>query len=342
MNDESQRIPDDSAVNRRDFVKRMTALGLSAAAAGAFLSLTGCSSGETLPSTDSTETPPSPSQTESENKPQSLPSSSRLAVARGKSPSVLVRAAVDALGGIGQFVKAGDDVIVKPNICVAYHTYEYAATTNPEVVATLVSLCLQAGAKRVRVMDQPFGGTAEKAYAISGIEEAVKDAGGEMEIMSVIKYRDVPIPDGKDIASWPVYRDVLEADVLIDVPIAKHHGLARLTLGMKNLMGLVQKPTMFHFNLGQRIADLTSLLMPDLTVIDAVRILTNHGPTGGSLDDVKRTNTVIASRDIVAADSYAATLFGLSGDDLPAVRAAAAMGPGVKDLNNMVIEEIEA
>ncbi len=237
-------------------------------------------------------------------------------------------------------MKKGDNVIIKPNICVAYHTYEYAATTNPEVVGTLVKLCIAAGAGRVRVMDQPFGGTTEKAYVRSGIAEVVEAAGGEMEIMSKIKYREVAIPDGRDITKWTVYGDALDADVLINVPIAKHHSLGRLTLGMKNLLGLVKNPGEFHFNLGQRLADLTSLLRPQLTVVDAVRILTNHGPTGGNLDDVKLINTVIASHDIVAADTFATSLFGLTGDDIPAIRKAVPMGLGTTDLKSVKVEEI--
>jgi len=245
-----------------------------------------------------------------------------------------------ALGGIERFVKQGDEVVIKPNICVAYHTPEYAATTNPEVVAELVRLCLGAGAKRVRVMDQPFGGTADQAYQRSGIGEAVKAAGGQMETMSHMKYQDTPIPGGRDITRWPVYQDALKADVLINVPIAKHHGLARLTLGMKNLMGVIENRGGMHINLGQRVADLTSLVRPTLTVVDAVRILMDNGPTGGSLDDVKVMNTVIASHDIVAADAYAATLFGLSGRDIPATAAGAAMGLGTLDLSGVKVEEI--
>jgi uncharacterized protein (DUF362 family) len=263
-----------------------------------------------------------------------------MAVARGESPAAIVQAAIKALGGIERFVKSGDNVMIKPNICVAYHSYEYAATTNPEVVGALVQLCLGAGAKQVRVMDQPFGGTPEQAYARSGIDEAVSAAGGKMEVMTPMKYREVAIPEGRDITSWSVYGDVLEADVLINVPIAKHHSLARLTLGMKNLMGVILDRNQFHFNLGQRLADLNSLVRPSLTVVDGVRILMNHGPTGGSLDDVKLTNTVIASHDIVAADAYAATLFGLTGADIPAVRAGAQMGLGTMDLSGVKIEEI--
>jgi len=263
-----------------------------------------------------------------------------LAVARGGDPAEITKAAVAALGGIGRFVRSNDDVIVKPNICVAYHPPEYAATTNPTVVATLVTLCLEAGAKRVRVMDTPFGGTAESAYAVTGIEEAVKAAGGEMEIMSPVKFTEFPIPDGQDIAAWEVYRDIVEADVVINVPIAKHHSLARLSLGGKNMLGVILRPNQMHRNLGQRVADLMSLVRPTLTVVDAVRILTAHGPTGGSLNDVQQTDTVIASHDIVAADAWAATLFGLTGADISYVQAAADMGLGTMDLETVKVEEI--
>lgn len=262
-----------------------------------------------------------------------------LAVARGGEPEELVRAAMAALGGMERFVQQGDDVIIKPNICVAYHTFEYAATTNPWVVAELVRMCLEAGARRVRVMDSPFGGGPEEAYVRSGIQEQVLAAGGQMEIMARFKFVPTPIPSGLDLRSKDIYDDVLNADVVIDVPIAKHHSLAQLTLGMKNLMGVITNRPEMHANLGQRLADLTSRIRPQLTVVDAVRTLMDHGPTGGSLDDVRKTDTVIASPDIVAADAYAATLFGLSPDDLDNVRAGVSMGLGRSDLGNLKIEE---
>jgi len=268
------------------------------------------------------------------------PNAAYLAVARGESPTAIVEAALAALGGIGRFVKPGNDVIIKPNICSAYHPYEYAATTNPEVVAALVKLCLGAGAGRVRVMDNSFAGTAVRAYTRSGIAEAVRAAGGEMELMTRMKYRETEIPEGRDIKKWMVYGDVLDTDVLINVPIAKHHSLARLTLGMKNLMGVIRDRNKFHINLGQRIADLNSLVRPNLTLVDAVRILMSHGPTSGNLDDVKLANTVIASHDIIAADAYAATLFGLAGADIPAIRAGVQMGLGTMDLSSVKVEEI--
>ncbi len=357
-------------LSRRDFIKNLLRLGTGMAAAGALGSLAACAGEQQTTTSPSlvtsaattsspvppaalsppASTPPQASLTPATTSPVTLPPSTTaipsppgaayLAVARGQNPAQITAAAVKALGGMERFVKKGDDVIIKPNICVAYHTYEYAATTNPEVVAALVKLCLAAGAGRVRVMDQPFGGTAQQAYDRSGIAAAVRGAGGEMEIMSGMKFKEVAIPDGRDIKKWSVYRDALEADVLINVPIAKHHGLSRLTLGMKNLMGLIQDRGQFHFNLGQRLADLTGLLRPELTVVDAVRILTNHGPSGGDMADVRLTNTVIASHDIVAADAYATTLFGLAAEDLPALRAAAPMGLGTADLKSIRIEEI--
>lgn len=263
-----------------------------------------------------------------------------LAVARGPSPAEITMRAIAAIGGMERFVKRGYDVIIKPNICNANHGPEYASTTNPEVVATLVKLALGAGAKRVRVMDYPFAGSAQAAYARSGIEEAVKAAGGEMEVMAPMKFVEAAIPAGRDLTSWRFYQPILEADLVINVPIAKHHGLARLTLGGKNLMGVIENRPAMHRNLGQRIADITSLVRPQLTVVDAVRMLMANGPTGGNLDDVKRADTVIASHDIVAADAYATTLFGLRPEDISYIVASAQMGLGTMDLRSIKIEEL--
>jgi len=290
-----------------------------------------------LPASATPAATPAPSAAAS---PASSLSRPELVVARGGDPEEMVRQALTALGGMERFVTRGDDVIVKPNICVAYHTYEYAATTNPWVVGALVRLALEAGARRVRVMDYPFGGSAEQAYVKSGIEEQVKKAGGQMEVMTKFKFVDADIPAGVDLQRCKIYDDVLKADVVIDVPIAKHHGLARLTLGMKNLMGVIYDRPAMHRNLGQRLADLSSRVQPTLTVVDAVRMLMNHGPTGGNLDDVKQVDTVIASGDLVAADSFAATLFDLHPEDLAYVKAGASMGLGRSDLDALKIEEI--
>jgi uncharacterized protein (DUF362 family) len=320
------------SISRREFIQHMLSLGVSAAVVAAALSILDCSSQPTHGPASGNTTPPPP--------PPPPGDAAYLAVARGDSPTAMVQAALTALGGIERFVRPGNDVIIKPNICVSYRTYEYAATTNPEVVGALVTLCLGAGARRVRVMDNPFSGSAAEAYPTSGIEEAVRSAGGEMEVMSTMKFQGAAIPYGRMITSWPVYRDMLETDVLIDVPIAKHHGLARLTLGMKNLLGVVANPGGLHTDLSEKLTDLATLVRPHLTVIDGVRILMNNGPSGGSLSDVKMTNTVIASHDIVAADAYAATLFNLQGADIGAVRAGSQRGLGTMDMTAIKIEEI--
>ena len=266
-----------------------------------------------------------------------------LAVARGAGgdPRELTRQAIEAIGGIARFVKPGADVVIKPNICVAYHGPEFAATTNPDVVAEIVALCLGAGARRVRVMDSPFGGTPQQSYDRSGIAAAVSAAGGSMEVMSRVKYREVAIPQGKILKKWQVYGDILDADVLINVPIAKVHSAATLTLGMKNLMGVVSDRNGMHSRgLDQAIADINTVVRPHLTVIDAIRILVANGPTGGNLADVQRIDTVIASADVVAADAYASTLFGMKPEDIKYVRLGSAMGLGQIDLGALRVREI--
>jgi uncharacterized protein (DUF362 family) len=322
-------------ISRREFIRW---LGM----AGAGAALSACSKND-LPTpvlSSSTQTSLPVTSTLSPTQTNGSIGKTYLAVARGENPAELTRRAVEALGGMQMFVKTGNEVIIKPNMCTDYHTFEYAATTNPEVVAELVRQCLAAGARRVRVMDAPFGGSAESGYRKSGIADAVTAAGGQMEVMNPAKYAETPIPQGVDIKKWWVYQDVLDADVLINVPIAKHHGAAGLTLGCKNLMGTLQRRDLIHGNLHQRIADITSLIRPDLTVVDAYRILTRNGPTGGNLNDVKLTKTIIASQDIVAADAYACTLFGKTAEDIGYIKAAASMGIGTKDLTSIKIEEL--
>lgn len=336
-------------ISRREFL-RCAAIGAGA------LGIAACSPHTTAPAapqpipaatqTSVSAAPPTPLHTPATPLPETsaqlttAQGDAYLAVARNGDPETLTRRALAALGGMQRFVPSGARVIIKPNICTA-RSYEYAATTNPWVVAALVKLCLESGAAKVQVMDYPFGGPAEQVYAVSGIEEQVRASGGEMVVMTKFKFVDTDIPQGQSLKRAAVYDDILKADVVINVPIAKNHGLAGLTLGMKNLMGIIRDRPQLHWNLGQNLADLTSRVRPALTVIDAVRMLMANGPTGGNLNDVKQANTVIASADIVAADAYAPTLFGWQ-ETLPYVQAGTAMGLGRSDLENLKIEEINA
>ncbi len=347
---------------RRDFL-RLAAAGLGSSAAGQVLSACGSNPGPAvapsataaasptqapsntpIPSATPTPLPPEPSATAEPTSTLEPTATERvipdMVVARGGEPEDLVRRALEPLGGMGRFVKSGDDVIINPNICTAYHTYEYAATTNPWVVAALVKMALEAGASKVRVLNMPFDGGVVEAYDVSGIGKEVKAAGGEMDYMPGYKFVSTEIPNGVDLKQTEVYDEILKTNVLINVPIAKHHGTTRLSLGMKNFMGLINDRMGIHYNIGQRIADLASLFRPALTVVDAVRILTQNGPTGGSLSWVKKLDTVIASADFVAADSYAATLFELEGSDIGYIEAAAKMGLGISDLTQLRIAEV--
>ena len=350
---------------RREFIRRMTLLGLSASA----YTLAGCSPDEQVaqvaggssddgpqikpsiePSVAPTDAPQTAVETPTAEEqptqlPEQLPTAEQenravMAVAHGDSPTAIVQAALNALGGIERFVSPGDNVVIKPNIVAADYSYEYAVYTNPEVVAAITALCVNAGARKVMVMDSPSSGTSEQVYARSGIGDAVTSVGGQMEVMSDLKFREAAIPEGRDLSAWNVYGDVLDADVFINVPIAKHHSLARLTLSMKNMMGVITNRNQLHSNLGQRIADIASLIRPTLTIVDAVRILMDRGPRGGNLSDVKQTNMVIASPDFIAAGAYAATLFGMQGSDVDAIRLGAEMGLGTLDLSSIRINEI--
>ena len=335
-------MSDNKKLSRREFLRT---IGLT----GAGIYLAGCApkviEDLATPESKITTYTPVTGNKESEETPTQSPDNPTygdvyLSVIHGEDPAEMTRRAVAAIGGIECFVSNGDNVIIKPNICTDYYTYEYAATTNPEVVAALVQLSLGAGAKRVRVMDNPFGGTARSAYKRSGIEDAVTQAGGEMEVMNSNKFRKNPVPDGIDIKEWIFYQDILDADVVINVPIAKDHGTTRLTLGCKNMLGTIQNRGQIHANIHQRIADITSRVKPDLTIVDGIRTLMANGPTGGNLNDVKLSNTLIASADIVAADSYATSLFGLNAADIGYIQAAANMGLGTMDLNAIKIEEL--
>jgi uncharacterized protein (DUF362 family) len=265
-----------------------------------------------------------------------------LAVARGgDDPEALTRAAVNAIGGIGRFVAQGANVLIKPNFCVPNRKYTYAATTNPWVVGALVKMCLEVGAAKVTVYDYPFGGPSTEAAADSGIADQVTAAGGVMEYVDFNKFVLTDMPNGQSLKSAAFYSEVLHADVVIDVPIAKHHSTTGLTLGMKNLMGTVHDRNAIHDDIYRRIADLAVFLRPKLTVVDAVRILLANGPQGGSLSDVKEMDTVIASADVVAADAYATKLFGWTDPNrLGYIKYGAAWGLGRSDLANLNIAEV--
>jgi len=261
-----------------------------------------------------------------------------LAVLRGDDPAANTRAAIELLGGMQRFVRKGDRVVVKPNILTAREP-RYAATTNPAVVATIVQLAWEAGAKSVVVFDNPTA-PPRQAYQVSGIAKAVDRVDGRMKVLKDRDFELIEIPEARSLLEWPLVTDVFDADVFINVPCSKTHGLAGLTLSMKNLMGIMGgRRGRIHQDFDTRIVDVNSLVVPHLTVLDGTRLLVRNGPSGGSLSDVRPGRTVVAGTNQVAVDSYGATLFGRRPASLSYLRQAEKRGLGTTDLSTLTIEE---
>ena len=261
-----------------------------------------------------------------------------LVISQGTSPEHITEGALQALGGMEQFVSRGDIVLVKPNIGWD-RTPALAANTNPEVVATLVRLCLEAGAKEVKVFDYPCE-DPRRCYVNSGIMEAAKGAGAKVSYVDERRFRKMEVK-GEALDTWEIYQEAVEVDKIINCPILKHHSLARLTMGMKNLMGLVGgNRARLHWHLDPALVDLAAFFKPTLVVLDAIRILTANGPQGGSLKYVKRLNTVAAGADQVAIDAVGAKLFGLVPDELEHLSIASKRGLGRMDLGTLKIKEV--
>ena len=263
-----------------------------------------------------------------------------LVAVMGGEPVAMYEKGIVELGGMKSFVKAGQMVVVKPNIGWD-RTPEFAANTNPELVAKIVTDCLAAGAKDVFVFDNTCDNW-QKSYATSGIEKAAKDVGAKVITgSSEGNYKDVAVPKGKSLKSAKVHEKIIECDVFINVPILKHHGGAQISLAMKNLMGIVWDRGFWHNNdLQQCIADMVTYRKPDLNIIDGYRVLKRNGPKGVSVSDVSLEKAQIISTDAVAADAAATRIFGKEPESIPHIRIANEMGIGVMDLSKLNINRI--
>lgn len=262
-----------------------------------------------------------------------------LALAADGEPGKLTRAALDALGGMEKLVRKGDFVVIKPNIAWN-RPPDFAATTNPEVVAALVAMCKEAGASKVLVIDHIIDRPAEGVLGFTGIRAAAEKAGAVVSAaQNESDYRTIDIPSGKSLKSDTCIKEILRADVFINVPIAKSHSATMLTLGMKNLMGCNWDRQAWHTSasLDQCIADYASAIRPDLTVLDANRILLTNGPKGPG--ETKDLRMVVAGTDSVAVDAYGATLFDYKPEEIGHIRLAGALGVGEMDLAKVKIKE---
>jgi uncharacterized protein (DUF362 family) len=304
-------------VNRREFLQRVAALGLVVGVGKIF----------TFPPellAMATETAPAPI----------------LAKSSGTNYAHLVGDAVQALGGIKKFINPNEVVVVKPNMAFD-RTPDLAANAHPVVVRKVVELCLEAGAKRVKVLDRTVN-DARRAYANSGIKAAVediKDPRAVVEYVDERKFVEMIIPKAKSLKKWSFYKDILEADRFINVPVAKNHSEARLTMAMKNMMGAIGGwRGRCHVGLHQNIADMNLVLRADLTILDATRIMVQGGPSGGRPEYVQVKNLVVAGVDPVAIDAYGTVnLFGMQPSDIGYIVKGHELGLGEMDLEKIKI-----
>lgn len=270
-----------------------------------------------------------------------------LIIAKNGSPSQLLQAAIMPLGGMGRFVKKGQRVVIKANIAWA-RTPEQACTNNPELLSALIKMCYEAGAKRVAVWDHTCD-NYQFTFSRSGLKETAQKAGADIfSGHGRNVYKQVEVPKGKKLKTAEVLKDVLESDVFINFPLPKHHFATELTLGLKNLIGIVWDMEQLHkIDLHQCIADINTLRKPDLVVMDAIRILTTNGPKGpGKTEDI---GEVIASTDIVAADAHAAAFFKhpktgkpFKPEEIKFVKNAYELGLGEIDLSKVRVKKVSA
>lgn len=256
----------------------------------------------------------------------------------GASPTQLVRQALDALGGMRRFVSRGDRVVIKPNIGWD-RTPAQAANTNPELVAAVVNLAFEAGAREVVVTDASCNDPA-RCFQRSGIWTRAHRAGARVVLPAEHRFRTMRLR-GEVLDEWPVYRNLIEADRVINMPVAKHHNLARYTAAMKNWYGVLGgRRNRLHQNIDVSVADLATFMRPTLTIVDGIRVLLRNGPQGGNVDDTQRMNTVIATTDQVAADAYGCTLIGQRPENLPYLRIGQERGIGTTDWHTLRPREI--
>ena len=247
----------------------------------------------------------------------------------------MVESGFRRIGGIERFIKKGMKVMIKPNIGWN-STPEMAHNTNPDLVEAVARMCIRRGAA-VTIFDRSVN-SSRMTYRRSGILQAAHNAGASIEYLDSGKYRDVRVPGGLYVDSLPVYTGILDADFVINMPIAKHHSSSRLTLSMKNLMGVIGgNRGYYHGDIHSSIVDFARTVKSDLVILDATRILTAHGPNGGTAADVKEPRTIVMGTNPVTVDAFAATLFNIQPSSRGSLKSAARGGMGELNIDKMKI-----
>ncbi len=314
-------------MNRRKFIKQTGKAALTAAFFGAgYLAL---DSRPDFPAEESIK------QVNANYSIHNISLANKLAVAEGDDPRELGRRAVNSLGGMEKFIARGDKVVIKPNVAWD-RTPRQAACTNPDLVAELIKLAYAAGAAEVIVTDVPCH-DAQRTFARSGIKEAAEAEGAKVIIPGAEDFVEVDIKGGL-LTAWPVLKYFLETDKFINVPIVKSHTLSGVTIGMKNLYGIIGgRRNQLHQKIDRSIVDLATFLRPSLVVVDAYRVLMRHGPTGGSESDVKLSKTVFATTDQVMADTFGCQFLDIDPKAIGHIVLAQQQDLGSMDINRFEI-----
>jgi uncharacterized protein (DUF362 family) len=316
----------EDKINRRRFIKRLTKAGVSIAGACALGYFFHDTIGPKGVSEESLVSIPDFSMPQIGNK---------MAIVRGPSRTETITKAFDAIGGIGNFIKKGDRVLLKVNAAFASPPM-LSATTNPELIARCIELCYKAGAENVRVTDNPINDPAT-CFKLTGIESAVKSAGGKLVFPKNEFFKRTSVKGGSLIINWPFFFAPLEGVTkLIGISPIKDHQRSGASMAMKNWYGLLGgHRNIFHQDIHNTIKELSMMVKPTLVILDGTTTMMTNGPTGGALSDLKNTDTMIVSTDQVAADAFGCSLLDKKLKDLPFISKAAEAGSGTVDYESL-------
>jgi len=279
---------------------------------------------------------------------QAAPSPDSIIIVSDGTPEELVSSALEALGGLDRFIKAGDSVLIKPNASFAYGP-ERATNTSPGIASTVASLCFEAGASEVVFADHLLMRPASTTLDINGLKKAAEDCGAKF--ISLEKSSDfelIEVEGSNALKKVDVAKLYRKSDVFINLPVLKHHSSTGSTIGMKNLMGLVYDRSAFHRNgLHQCIAELFLTVKPDLTIVDATNALLSNGPRGPG--DVVKLGNIVVGVDPVAVDLVSLSLassmgyngFTLDGANNRYIKVAAGLGIGDGDPESVAEKTFE-
>ena len=319
--------PNSSGLNRRQFLDRLAKAGISITAACAAGFWFHDSKGPTLSKNDQSNL--------------ILPDFSidalgqKMSIVRGEDRVATLRMALKSLGGIEAFIKKGDRVLLKVNAAFASPAM-LSATTHPAIITEMTKLCFRAGAASVVVTDNPINDPAS-CFSLTGIADAARSAGARVLLPRNDLFSPMTVKDAKLIRNWPVlYKPFTDITKVIGMAPLKDHHRSGASMIMKNWYGLLGgRRNIFHQDIHSIIMELAMMVKPSLVILDATTSMMTNGPTGGSLSDLKNTNTMIVSTDQVAADAFGASLLEKSLDELPFIGKAEAAGIGTADYHKL-------